>query len=550
MEKVTRDLLTQTLLDMGVSAEFAELEIPRDEALGDLSTPVSMRLARVLKRPPTTIAGQIRESMLARGAGLFKSIDIAGQGFINLTFSDDALIAELKRLLQQQEAYCREDIGRGKRVQIEFVSANPTGPLHLGHGRGAAVGMALANLLQEVGFGVQREYYINDAGVQIEKLGQSVFARYRQLFCDEPEYPFPEDGYRGDYISELAESPEIRDFAGRSGLCYSEFKDVADTIKELSCSLMLREIKRDLTDFGVTFDSWQSERELYRSGLVQSAIAFLRSKGLIYDSEGAQWFKSAAFGDDKDRVVVKQDNQYTYFASDIAYHKQKLDRGFQEIIDLWGADHHGYIPRVSAVLQGLGLPSEGFNVLLIQMVTLLRDGRPVQMSKRAGDFVTLRELIDEIGPDTTKFLFLTRRHDTPLDIDVEKAKAQSSENPVYYVQYAYARINSIFQKAISMGIDPYEPNSISGFNEDERRLLKKALLYPMTLRSAALSREPHRIAFFLHELAGLFHPYYHKHRVITEDALLTQSRLALCNAMRIVFGHGLRILGVSIPQKM
>ncbi len=558
MEKRLRTILKETLLDMGVSnsmndqslSEPVDIEVPRDESLGDLSTPVAMKLARSLRKDPKVIATEIKDRIISKQDGLFDKIEVAGQGFINFIFTKMAIYSELKALLQQGISYFVEDLGHGKRVQIEFVSANPTGPLHLGHGRGAAVGMALANLLTAMGYEVEREYYINDAGVQIERLGQSVFARYRQVHCSQSDYPFPEDGYRGEYISEMASRAEFLAIAEKYRLCEVDYSEASSVINELSCSLMLREIKRDLNDFGIVFDTWQSEKTLYESGSVQATLEHLRSKGLVYASEGAHWFKSTAFGDDKDRVVIKQDGQYTYFASDIAYHKQKLDKGFDEIIDLWGADHHGYISRVSAVLQGLGLPAQSFKVLLIQLVNLLRDGRPIQMSKRAGEFVTLREVIDEIGTDTTKFLFLTRRHDTPLDIDVEKAKAQSSDNPVYYVQYAHARINSILKKAADTGLDVGQISEELSLNEDELRLLKKCLTYPMVLRSAAIAREPHRIAFYLQELAALFHPYYHRHRVITEDEQTTFSRLGLCKALKAVISHGLGILGVTAPDRM
>ncbi len=558
MEKTLRKLLKETLQEMGVSdlengqspLGPVDIEVPRDENLGDLSTPVAMRLARLLRRGPKLIATEIRDRIMSKQDGLFDRIEVAGQGFINFVFSKGVLYSELKALLQEGSSYFVEDIGRGKRVQLEFVSANPTGPLHLGHGRGAAVGIALANLLTAMGYQVEREYYINDAGVQIQKLGQSVFARYRQVQCGQSDYPFPEDGYRGEYIAEIASQPEFLALVRQYRFCETDYNEVSAVVNELSCSLMLREIKRDLEDFGIVFDSWQSEKALYESGAVQAALEHLKARGLVYESEGAHWFRSTAFGDDKDRVVIKQDGQYTYFASDIAYHKQKLDRGFDEVIDLWGADHHGYIARVSAVLQGLGLPARSFKVLLIQLVNLLRNGKPVQMSKRAGEFVTLREVMDEIGPDTTKFLFLTRRHDTPLDIDIEKAKAQTADNPVYYVQYAHARINSIIQKAAELGLDVDSLYSDLDLNEDELRLLKKALTYPMLLRSATLTSEPHRIAFYLQELAALFHPYYHRRRVITEDKQATYSRLALCKALKAVISHGLGLLGVSSPERM
>lgn len=552
MERILRSYLIQVLSDMGLPIDLVEVEVPKDERLGDLSTPLAMKLARSLKKPPLKIAEELRDRILAcsRDNTPFERIEIAGQGFINFVFSLSALSSEFSKLLSEGNKYLREDLGKGKRVQIEFVSANPTGPLHLGHGRGAAIGMALANLLSEMGYKVHREYYINDAGLQVTKLAESLFCRFQQLKCNRPDFPFPEDGYKGDYLSELVDNSEVLRFAETNDLCNRSFVEVSEGLGDIACRIMLQDIKKDLSDFTVDFDHWQSERELYSRGLVQDALNYLAAEGLIYEHEGAKWFRSTDFGDDKDRVVIKQDGQFTYFASDIAYHKLKIDRGFEEIINVWGADHHGYIPRVSAVLKAMGLPADSFKVLLVQMVTLLRGGKPVQMSKRAGEFITLRELIDEIGPDTTKFLFLTRRHDTPLEIDVEKAKAQSSENPVYYVQYAHARLNSIIQKALSSGLDIQAVDDLKGLNEEELRLLKQCVFYPMLLRSSALTYEPHRITFYLQNLAGLFHHYYHKHRVITEDAYLTHKRLALCVGLKIVIKHGLSLLGVSAPERM
>ncbi|MFQ3574063.1 MAG: arginine--tRNA ligase, partial [Thermodesulfovibrionales bacterium] len=411
------------------------------------------------------------------------------------------------------------------------------------------VGMALSNMLRETGYDVKREYYINDAGRQVSLLGESVYARYRQHVCNDKDYAFPEDGYRGDYVIELAQSDEVKSLLSNYD---SASPELSSAISSLSCQLMLRDIQKDLSDFGISFDSASGQRELYSQGKVQSAIDYLTKKGFIYETDGARWFRSTAFGDDKDRVVIKQDGEYTYFASDIAYHKLKLDSGYEEIIDIWGADHHGYINRVSAVLQALGLKTDAFKVLLIQMVTLLRDGKPVSMSKRSGDFITLREIMDEISADTTKFLFLTRRHDTPLEIDIDRAKMQSSENPVYYVQYVHARICSIFEKAHSQGIifdSRYYPKGYN-YTADEIRLIKKVLLYPMTLRGAVIAREPHRIAFYLQELAGMFHPYYHTERVISDDKDSTLSRLLLCDAIRKTVYHGLMMLGVSAPERM
>lgn len=532
-----------------------EIETPKEESFGDLSTPIAMGLAKTLKKPPRKIAEDIVNILMSQESGvksqeIFERIDIAGPGFINFTFSKNYLCSELKELLEKQNDFLIEDIGKGKRVQIEFVSANPTGPLHLGHGRGAALGAALSNLLHEAGYKVEREFYINDAGRQVRLLGMSVFAKYKQSLGI--EYPFPEDGYRGEYIEDIAKEFRVQS----SELELKDDNILLEEITDFSYKKMLEEIKKDLEDFGVFFDSWQSERELYQKTEdrsqkteIEESIDELKRKGYIYEKDDAIWFKSTDFGDDKDRVIIKSDGQYTYFASDIAYHRKKIEKGFDEIIDIWGADHHGYIPRMQAVIQALGYPKEYLRVLLVQMVTLLRSGKPVQMSKRAGEFITLREVINEIGPDTTKFLFLTRRPDSHLEVDIEVAKAQSSENPVYYVQYAHARINSIFEKA-KKSLQPLTDFNGKLFNDEEMRIIKKLLLYPMVFKNAALAHEPHRITFYLQELAGMFHPYYHRYRVISEDIELTKARLALCKAIQIVLRHGFKILGVKAPERM
>jgi len=515
-----------------------ELETPKNESFGDLSTPIAMELARVLRKPPIKIAEEIKNNL---ERDIFDNIEIANPGFINFKFKRDFVISKLHELLNKGNEFFTQNIGKGKKIQIEFVSANPTGPLHLGHGRGAAVGQALANILKEAGFDVSTEYYINDAGRQVELLGLSVYIALQKIFGK--DMPIPEDCYKGEYINELAK--EIYESYGEH-LKEKSFDEVGGFLIDFAYKKILTKIQRDLEDFGVIFDKWVSERKLFHTGEVQRTLIKLKELGFIYEKDGALWFRSTAFGDEKDRVVVKSDGTYTYFASDIAYHKNKIERGFDELINIWGADHHGYIKRVTAAVQALGMNPSQLKILLIQMVNLLRDSIPVQMSKRAGTFVTLRELIDEIGADTTKFIFLTRRHDSHLEFDVEIAKKQSQENPVYYVQYAHARINSIFEKA------NYEPENFYGefFNEDELKLIKKVLTYPMIFELSANLREPHRITFYLQELAGEFHSYYHKFRVITEDKDLTDARLSLCKAVMFVLKHGLKILGVKAPNKM
>lgn len=545
MEKILREILLKAVSAQHAEVSSIEIEIPKEENFGDLSTPIAMGLAKTLKKPPRKIAEDTVNAL--ENKEIFEKIDIAGPGFINFTFSKSHLCSELKKLIEKQDNFFVEDIGKGRRVQIEFVSANPTGPLHLGHGRGAALGAALSNLLTESGYRVERQYYINDAGRQVRLLGMSVLAKYKQLIGI--EYPFPEDGYRGEYIEDLAKEFKVQS----SEFAVKDSNTLLKEITDFSYKKMLDAIKKDLEDFGVFFDSWQSEQDLYEKGEVVQAINDLKKRGYIYEKEGATWFKSTEFGDDKDRVIIKREGDYTYFAPDIAYHRKKVEKGFDEIIDIWGADHHGYVPRIQAVIQALGYPKDHLRVLLVQMVTLLRGGKPVQMSKRAGEFITLREVIDEIGADTTKFLFLTRRSDSHLEVDIEVAKAQSSDNPVYYVQYAHARINSIFEKARQEAIG-YKQEAIDFngelFNDEEIRIIKKLLLYPMIFRNAAIAHEPHRITFYLQEIAGLFHPYYHKHRIISENLETTKTRLALCKAIQIVLRHGLKILGVKAPERM
>jgi len=542
-----------------------EVEIPKNESLGDVATTVAMTLTKTLKKPPKEIAEDILNAIKPsppllkggeEGLGVFEKIEIAGTGFINFRFKKEYFFKNLGRLLSEGHSFLRTNIGKGKKIQVEFVSANPTGPLHIGHGRGAAVGNALSNLLQIAGFDVQREYYINDAGLQVKLLGQSVYARYQQMLGN--NVPFPENGYKGDYIEAISE--EIIKKAGDK-YHNSPFEECGDFFTNYAYKMMLDDIEEDLKDFGIVFDRWQSEKELYERDKVKDSLNTLRYKDFLYERDDALWFSSTRFGDDKDRVVVKKDGDYTYFASDIAYHKDKLDRGFDSIIDIWGADHHGYIPRIKSVLKAFGLPEERFKVILIQMVTLLRHGVPVQMSKRAGEFISLREVMDEVGADTAKFIFLTRRADSHLEFDLGVAKEQSAENPVFYVQYAFARISSIFRQAIERVQGSSLPAAgrgsrvqevdLSVLKEDEEiSIIKKLLQYPVVFEGAVFSLEPHRITYYLQELAGLFHSYYNKHRVISDDKTLTAARLCICKAVQIVLEEGLRILGVSAPERM
>jgi arginyl-tRNA synthetase len=528
-----------------------EVEIPRDDKMGDFATTAALKLAKILKKSPRDIANEIVAKLKEQSSELFESIDIAGPGFINFRFNKGFFCDRLKAILEGGGSLLRSDIGKGQKIQVEFVSANPTGPLHIGHGRGAAVGNALCNILEAAGYDVEREFYINDAGLQIKLLGKSVYARYQQLHGNNVE--FPEDGYKGEYIESIA--CVINEKEGNKYL-NKTFDECGDFITEFSYKMMLENIEKDLKDFGVIFDRWQSEKELHANDLVTNALNSLKDKGLLYEQGGATWFRSTEFGDDKDRVVKKKDGEFTYFASDISYHKNKLDRGFDEVIDIWGADHHGYIHRIRSVLEAYDLPKDKFRVILIQMVSLLRHGEPVQMSKRSGAFITLREVIEEVGPDITKFIFLTRKADSHLDFDIDVAKEQSSENPVFYVQYAFARISSIFRQAVEKRVQGVEGSRVQGadlalLKEDEEIILiKKLLQYPMVFEGAATACEPHRITYYLQELAGVFHGYYYKHRVISDDNQLTLARLSLCKGVKMILEEGLKLLGVSAPEKM
>ncbi|MBF0520769.1 MAG: arginine--tRNA ligase [Nitrospirae bacterium] len=543
---------------LGVKVDYAEVEIPKRAGQGDISTPVAMSLSGKLKTQPRKIAEALTLALNSRPEikTMFEKIEILGPGFINFHLKSSFLYERLNMLYNNREEFLRVELGFGKKVQVEFVSANPTGPLHLGHGRGAALGAALANLLTAAGYAVEKEFYINDAGRQVSLLGKSVFSAYHLLFNSE-KYPMPEDGYRGDYVEVIAK--DIAETYGDS-LLNRDFSEVSTIFTDYSYKKMLKWIEDDLSAFSVTFDRWQSERELFDSGTVRGSIDLLRQQGYIYDEDGAVWFRATAFGDEKDRVIIKSDGSYTYFASDISYHIRKFQRGFDECINIWGADHHGYIPRVKAAIKAAGVDDSRLTVLLVQMVSLLRGGVPVQMSKRAGEFITLSDLMDEIGADTARFIFLTRRPDSQLEFDLDAAKAQSAENPVFYVQYAYARINSIFNKANERGIQTKSMDiNLSLLDKpEELQIIKKLILYPLIFENAARAREPHRITFYLQELSGMFHPYYNKYRILsvegteetTETLMLTQARLILCESIKTIIEAGLKILGVTAPERM
>ena len=524
-----------------------QLEVPRVEEHGDFATNIALNLAKPNRCSPRDIATSFVEQ-LADGDGLFLEVEIAGPGFINLVISPSAWYKVLDEIARLQHNYGRSDLGRGKYVQVEFVSANPTGPLHVGHGRGAAVGDALASILQATGHKVEREYYINDAGTQIDTLGRSVFLRYQQLLGRQIE--FPETCYQGDYIQVLAK--EMKEIHGDSYLGSSE-EEGLPVFGEYAARSILEGIRKDLEDFGVHYDRWFSENSLYENGAVDRVIGTLKASGHIYEKDGALWFRSTALGDEKDRVVVRGNGMTTYLASDLAYHQDKYLRGFDLVIDLWGADHHGYVERMYAGVVALGKKRENLKLLLVQLVNLLRKGKQVAMSTRAGEFVTLEDVIDEVGRDAARFIFLTRRSDSPLDFDLELAKEESADNPVYYVQYAHARISSIIRTADERQLNLDSPEKIDLTRlslPEEMALIKQLSLYPEVVENSARFLEPHRIPYYLTQLASAFHSYYKHNRIIQDDLILARARYYLVKAIRIVVGNGLGLLGVSAPEQM
>jgi len=524
-----------------------EIEEPKFDNQGDFSTNIAMVSASVQKMAPRKIAESIIK-YLDDSRNNFEKIEIAGPGFINFFVRPSAWHPVLKQIHEQNTHYGASSIGNGEKIQVEFVSANPTGPLHVGHGRGAAVGDVLANILSFCGYDVQREYYINDSGRQIKTLGQSVFLRYTEMFGSEIQ--FPENCYQGGYILDIAK--DIREKRHNDLLHFKE-DDAIFECARFAAKQILEEISQDLKLFGITYDNWFSEQTLYDTGRVNAAIEELKNKRLVYKKDGALWFKTADYGDEKDRVVVRSNGDTTYFASDIAYHQDKFQRNFQRVIDVWGADHHGYIPRMKALMEAYGRQKNQFDVILVQLVNLSRDGEPVAMSTRAGKFVTLKDVINEVGRDAARFIFLTRHHESPLDFDLELAKKQTNDNPVYYVQYVHARISSIVRNGLERGISRIEWNdeAVSRLIEPEEiQLIKTMARYPEVLKNSAELMEPHHITFYLINLASAFHAYYNKHRVLSDEPILTDGRLYLVTAVKKVIHNGLSLLGVSSPDKM
>ncbi len=555
------------------STNFPEpvLDFPKREEWGDLSSNVAMSLAKEEKRPPLEVA-QVIADQLRTSCPLLENVSVAPPGFLNFTLRPDCWFSVLEEIERTGDRYGHGTAGQGQRVLLEFVSANPTGPLHVGHGRGAALGEALARLLRAAGYAVDKEYYSNDAGRQMKLLADSVYARYLELHGR--EFSFPEDGYHGDYIKALAQA-----LNREKG---SEILTLASDAARRECGQwaseqLVRAIKDDLERFGVKFETWYSEASLFSAGKIEAALQDLEQRDLVFIRDEATWFRSSEFQDEKDRVVRKQDGDYTYLASDIAYHFDKLQRGYEWLINIWGADHHGYVPRMKAAVTAFGYGDDRLRVVLVQMVRLLRGGEKVEMSKRAGEFITLQDVVDEVGADAAKFFFLMRRSDTHLEFDLELAKKQSSDNPVYYVQYAHARLASLFRTARERGVPllPVGDAPLAALVQpEELRLVKQLSSFPGLIDASAKALEPHRITFYLQELAGLLHVFYYKHRVlppkidgVKEDEAdedgepgesvredlsreLTMARLVLLKQVQTVIKNGLGVLGVSAPETM
>ncbi|PUB13002.1 arginine--tRNA ligase [Paenisporosarcina sp. OV554] len=521
------------------------LEAPRDKANGDYATNIAMQLTKLAKKPPRAIAEAILENLETSGT-VIEKIEIAGPGFMNISIRKDYLADVVKAVLAQGADYGRSNAGGNQKIQVEFVSANPTGDLHLGHARGASVGDSLCNVLDYAGYNVSREYYINDAGNQINNLAYSLEARYKQALGQDAE--MPEDGYHGKDIIEIAQA-----MANEHGeaLLEKSAEERFAFFRSHGLKVELAKLQQDLADFRVNFDEWYSETSLYENGKIEVALDKLRANGHVFEEEGATWFRSTTFGDDKDRVLIKNDGSFTYLTPDIAYHEDKIARGFEKLINIWGADHHGYIPRMKAAIQALGNGNDTLEVSIIQMVQLYKDGEKMKMSKRTGKAVTMRELVEEVGLDAVRYFFAMRSGDSHMDFDLDLAVSQSNENPVFYAQYAHARISSILRSAAEQGFSASEDQLNLLQAEKEIDVLKKVGDFPQVVADAAKIRSPHRLATYIQELAATFHSFYNAEKVLdasNED--MTRARLALITAVRTTIANALRLIGVSAPEKM
>lgn len=584
LQQAIKSLQNDGVLPVEVTPNI-QIDRTRDKSHGDFACNIAMMLAKPAKMKPRDIAEKIVS--ILPDSPVVEKVEIAGPGFINFFLTANSQAAVVPAILAAGDKFGRSELGKGKRVQVEFVSANPTGPLHVGHGRGAAYGATVADLLEAVGFAVHREYYVNDAGRQMDILATSVWLRYLGLCGVELAYPgeqdFPSNGYKGDYVWDIAATlhrengdamqqsweavceglPDDEPAGGDKEQHIDALINKAKTllrddqyrlIFDLGLNYILDDIRDDLQHFGVTYDEWYSERSLTDSGAVMKALERLQHSGHTYEKGGAIWFKSSDFGDEKDRVLVRDNGQTTYFASDIAYHMDKLERGFERVIDIWGADHHGYVPRVKAALDALGDDPQKLDVLLVQFAVLYRGGEKVQMSTRSGEFVTLRQLRKEVGNDAARFFYVMRKSEQHLDFDLDLAMSQSNENPMYYIQYAHARVCSVFRQMDDKGLSHDPQNGLRQLDklvtDHEQALFTTLGRYPELLQTAALNHEPHQLVHFLRDLANDFHTWYNAHQFLVDDVALRDARLSLNLAVRQVLANGLQLLGVSAPESM
>ena len=562
MKKNIPDLLIQitkdSLRDLNLESTLQEdlyLDVPSDSRFGDLSTNIALRLNKLTHKSPLQTAGDlvvnIRKYLEKSSLKVYiKEIKCEGTGFINFYLNDNYFYEQLKDIITKDNRVLKTDIGRKRYALIEFVSANPTGPLSVAHARQAVVGDVLANVLEFLGFRVKREYYLNDEGNQIDILGKSVELRLKELNGEKTE--FPQNYYQGDYIYDIAKKSQSHPSTSSFGKLRTSLKGgnvtTSQYFSEFAMKYILDIIKKELKDFGIKFDYWYSQKELRESGKIKKGLDLLKKKGFLYEKDSALWFKSTQFGDDKDRVVVKSDGTYTYLAPDIAYHQDKYKRGFNWLINLWGPDHHGYINRLKAAVQALGHNSESLSIIIVQLASIFREGKSIEMSTRKGQYITLKEVLDEVGTDASRFFFLMRRTSSHLDFDLDIAKKHTPENPVYYVQYAYARICSILRNVeVSLKKDA----DLTLLKEKEEiGLIKKLLQFSYILNICYKTVDPYMLTVYLQELSEVFHKFYDLHRVLGEDQNLTKARLALIEATRIVIACGLELLGVSRPEKM
>ena len=580
--QILTDAVTRLQADGSLPADITPVvtvERTRDRAHGDFASNLAMTLAKAARSSPRELAGKIVAAITTDGH--INKVEIAGPGFINFYLGTDAWHSVITDILAQGGNFGRSSHGKGRRVQVEFVSANPTGPLHVGHGRGAAYGAAVADLLEAAGYEVHREYYVNDAGRQMDILATSVWLRYLELGGE--EFDFPSNGYQGDYVQDIAATLRREHDAAYHHTATEVFTDLpADApaggdkeahidaliarsrkllgdnryryVFELGLNTILDDIRDDLGLFGVDYEEWFSERSLVESGAVNRTLERLRHTEHVYEKAGALWFRSTDYGDEKDRVLVRDNGQTTYFASDIAYHMDKLERGFERVIDIWGADHHGYVPRVKAALQALGDDPERLDVLLVQFAVLYRGGEKMQMSTRSGEFVTLRQLRKEVGRDAARYFYVMRKCEQHMDFDLDLARSQSSDNPVYYVQYAHARVMSVFRQLQEKQLAWDQTAGTAALatlsEEHEQELMINLSRYPEVIETAALNHEPHQLTNYLRELANDFHTYYNAHVFLVDNDELRNARLALIEATRQVIANGLELLGVSAPDSM